>query len=204
MKKLIKSSRNIDEVISDKVWEIADRYNTSRPVSGDWATEIVHEQRAIAEELGISMREAKQLMIDELGFEEDHFVKASKSIRNRRRIVASSANDYTDHYFKKLNRHKFSVYTKYNDDADNFQCVIEEVHPYDEGEYYWIKKNMPSAAMLIKGSKRVGYIELREWDDDAYEEYNGNEKAFIKDLVDYMCEELIGYNKNVKSQMSYD
>ena len=55
----------------DKLNEIADRYITSKPVSGDWNSERDHEQAAIAEEIGISMDEAKCAMIEELGFSEE-------------------------------------------------------------------------------------------------------------------------------------
>ena len=57
----------------DKLWEIAERYNTSKPVSGDWSTETEHELNAISEELGISKYSAKYLMISRLGFSEDMF-----------------------------------------------------------------------------------------------------------------------------------
>jgi len=57
----------------DKLWEIADRYNTSKPVSGNWDTETEHELNAISKELGISKQEAKQLMIKELGFDDSMF-----------------------------------------------------------------------------------------------------------------------------------
>ena len=57
----------------DKLWEIADRYNTSKPVSGNWDTETEHELNAISKELGISKQEAKDLMIKELGFDNDMF-----------------------------------------------------------------------------------------------------------------------------------
>lgn len=71
----------------DKLWEIADRYNTSKPVSGNWDTETEHQLNATAKELGISKQEAKQLMIDELGFPEEEFknIKSSftpEKIRN--------------------------------------------------------------------------------------------------------------------------
>lgn len=61
------------EIDYDKLWEIAERYNTSKPVSGDWSTETAHEQQAIADELNISPAKAKKLMIDELGFDESMF-----------------------------------------------------------------------------------------------------------------------------------
>ena len=61
------------EVDLDKLWEIADRYNSSSPLSGDWDSETDHEMNAISKELGVSKDKAKQLMIDELGFDEDMF-----------------------------------------------------------------------------------------------------------------------------------
>lgn len=68
----IKASKLTDEQ-KEKVWEIADSYTTSNPKSGDWDNETEAEQKEIAEALGISLDEAKQVMIDELGFEEDMF-----------------------------------------------------------------------------------------------------------------------------------
>lgn len=50
----------------DKLWEISDRYVGDTPLSGDWSTELIHEQKAISDELGVSMDTAKQLMIDHL------------------------------------------------------------------------------------------------------------------------------------------
>lgn len=52
----------------EKLYELADRYTTTDPVSGDWNSETAHEQQAIADEFGITLEEAKQLMIDYLGF----------------------------------------------------------------------------------------------------------------------------------------
>lgn len=61
------------EIDMDKLYSIADRYTTTDPVSGDWSTEAIHEQKAIADEFGISMDEAKDIMITELGFSPDDF-----------------------------------------------------------------------------------------------------------------------------------
>ena len=68
----IKASKLTDEQ-KEKIWEIAETYVTSNPKSGDWATETKAEQKEIAEALGISLEEAKQIMIDELDFPEDEF-----------------------------------------------------------------------------------------------------------------------------------
>lgn len=68
----IKASKLTDEQ-KEKIWEIVETYTTSNPKSGDWATETKAEQKEIAEALGISLEEAKQIMIDELDFPEDEF-----------------------------------------------------------------------------------------------------------------------------------
>ena len=70
----------------DKLYDIADRYNTSSPVSGSWNTETEHEQRAIANEFNIPLKAAKDVMINILGFEEEMF-KENKSFKNRKRYT---------------------------------------------------------------------------------------------------------------------
>ena len=64
-------SQNYTDSELEKVYEIADRYTMATPVSGSWDTELAHEQQAIANELNISMKDAKELMINHLGFSED-------------------------------------------------------------------------------------------------------------------------------------
>ena len=68
----IKASSLTDEE-RDELWEIADSYTVSSPKSGDWGTETAAEQQEIADHFGISMEDAKQIMIDELGFDESDF-----------------------------------------------------------------------------------------------------------------------------------
>ena len=81
--KLLKKE-SLEDANLDKLYRIADRYSASRPVSGDWDTETVHEQRAIAKGLGISMKEAKQVMINQLGFTEEMFNEAfSTRLKNK-------------------------------------------------------------------------------------------------------------------------
>lgn len=60
----------IDE---DKMYEIAERYNSSEPVSGDWNTELDHEIATIQKEFGLSKSEAKDAMKKYLGFTDDDF-----------------------------------------------------------------------------------------------------------------------------------
>lgn len=72
------SIRLTDEQMA-QVDEIADRYCTSRPVSGDWDTEVEHQAYAIADALDISIDEAKTIMKDYLGFTDEQFKDGSVS-----------------------------------------------------------------------------------------------------------------------------
>lgn len=92
--KLLKKE-SLEDANLDKLYRIADRYSVSRPVSGDWDTETVHEQHAIAKGLGISMKEAKQVMIDQLGFTEDMFVE-SFSVRLKNKIDSLNEAEMSD------------------------------------------------------------------------------------------------------------
>jgi len=71
----VKASIELTDEQKAKVDEIADKYVTSNPVSGDWDTETAAEQKEISKALGVSADEAKKIMIDYLGFEEDMFEK---------------------------------------------------------------------------------------------------------------------------------
>ena len=125
------------------------------------------------------------------------------SEKSKKSVRASADNSYTDRYKIKIGRQEFSVYTKYFDDPDNFQCQITEIHPYDNANYYWIKKDQPASASVIKNGKRVGRIEVREYDDEAADEYNYAGEQFNRDIVAYLCEELRGYNREVEPQIDH-
>lgn len=80
----------------DKLWEISDRYTGDTPLSGSWATELEHEQKAIADELGISMDEAKHLMIEHLEIPLDAFnhpLAASTKITADEELVEDSPSN---------------------------------------------------------------------------------------------------------------
>ena len=82
MGKNINCSFDVYTIDDDKLMDIIDKYNgTSYPVSGDWDTETAHEQQAIADAFGISLDDAKKVMICRLGFpEDDKFIDASTAI----------------------------------------------------------------------------------------------------------------------------
>ena len=117
-----------------------------------------------------------------------------------KRYIKSSkiTDDYTDHYNVKYDWVKFSVYTKYADDPEMFQCQITELHPYDDAEYAWVKKDSPTDATVYKNGKPYGHIEVREWDEEAEQEYKGNIQKFINEMVKHLCYELRKFNRDVK------
>lgn len=69
----VKASIELTDEQQAELETIAEKYTTSNPVSGDWDTETASEQKDISDAFGISMDDAKQVMIDYLGFEEDMF-----------------------------------------------------------------------------------------------------------------------------------
>lgn len=62
-----------DNIDLDALMDIADRYVTSSPISGSWDTELDHELHAIMDRFNISEDEAKEVMIDKLGFDASDF-----------------------------------------------------------------------------------------------------------------------------------
>lgn len=130
-------------------------------------------------------------------------IKSSKMSSSSKQKITSSRNDYTDTYRVRIGNQEFRVYAKYLDDPDNFQCQISEIHPYDNANYYWIQKDQPASASVIKNGKRVGRIEVREYDDEAADEYNDEGERFNRDIVAYLCEELRGYNKNIEPMIDH-
>ena len=73
----IEATEEIDDATREALWDIADRYVTSDPISGDWTTETQHEMQAIQEELGVDEATAKRYMIEVLGFTPEEFEAAS-------------------------------------------------------------------------------------------------------------------------------
>ena len=122
----------------------------------------------------------------------------------KRYIRSSRTNDYTDHYTLTREGVKFSIYTKYADDPEMFQCQISELHPYDDADYAWVKKDSSADATVYKKGRPYGHIEIREWDEDAEDEYNGNSDRFIRDSINYLCGELRSFNRNVKPEMVHN
>ena len=108
----------------DKLYDIADRYNTSSPVSGNWSTETEHEQQAIADAFNISLEAAKKVMINVLGLDDQDFNKS-----NMTTPVTNHDNDYIKigkaiaNYYEEISfdRNGIIIYT------DNKKALYKEI-----------------------------------------------------------------------------
>jgi len=126
-------------------------------------------------------------------------IRSSQKIR-KKTIKASSTNGYTDYHTYNRGGTKFSIHSKQLDDPYKFECAIEEIHPYDDADYYWVKKGSSLKADLIKNGRKVGDIFLDPYDDELYE----TPEEYVDDMIDYMCVELKNLNKEIKPRMMYD
>lgn len=88
--------------LDDKIWEIADRYSASSPLSGDWSNESAHELAEIMKETGLSEGHAKAKMIELLGFD-PHEVYALEPLDASTSVQAADASSgIGEEYIQKL------------------------------------------------------------------------------------------------------
>lgn len=120
----IKSAEVIDDATKEALWDIADRYVTSHPVSGDWSTETQHELQAIQDELGVDEATAQRYMIEVLGFSPEEFEAGS-----------TREDKVTQDVLDVLAKHGYDISTEA---AQNIASAAAEYicMYYDEGEEY--------------------------------------------------------------------
>lgn len=142
-----KSDSNKKKAIDeDKLYEIADRYNSSEPVSGDWNTELDHEIATIQKEFGLSKSEAKDAMKKYLGFTDDDFADDEPELNSKelRKVLNKNGVDAKRENAKMLSssdmRSKAIDSLELRDilhvdtaDADNFRAYT--IEKWKDGEY---------------------------------------------------------------------
>ena len=126
---------DISQIDDDELFDIAENYNTSNPVSGDWDTETLHEQQAIADHFDISLEEAKQLMIDRLGFSDEDFKAVTSSTE-----LDDADSDYTMLRTKQVPDSDgfMTDYTLYEDSlTGEYVCVFgdKDTHLPEDGYF---------------------------------------------------------------------
>lgn len=118
-------------------------------------------------------------------------------------MIEASTYDYTDSWVERVDNYRYSIRSKYTDDPYNFQCYITEIHPYDDADYCWIRKDMPNSASVYKNGRKIDTIPLADW-DDYEEEYEGDAQDFIHNMVVVLCEELRECNRDIKPVMVHN
>ena len=122
-----------------------------------------------------------------------------KLIRSSTEVKAARSSDYDDHIFYERNNQEFSVYTKFADDPDNFQCQISEVHPYDLAEYTSATKDSPVGVTFYRNGRRVGQMRVPEYFEDDYEDAT----EYVNEVIDRICVELMHRNADVEPRIDH-
>lgn len=146
-------SLELDPEEEELLYEIAERYNTSTPVSGDWDTETEHEMHAIMDELDCDEHDAKWIMKQYLGFEDDMFACTA--------VESAVSDEFADRYKPSatfisewLAEHEQA----YSDVCDYFGCSIEE----DVADY-------------ANADQLIDWISEHEWLSEDFSNYFGYE-----------------------------
>lgn len=125
----------------------------------------------------------------------------------KKMITAGSGNRYDNHlniYYKKQ---KFHVNIDfYDSNADVFRMprfAIQEVHPYDDAEYTWAKKDDTNSnrVMYIRNGKVVDTSTLWSYEPDDYE---NDPDDYVSDILDNIAAELYDMNQDVKPIMVHN
>lgn len=115
---------------------------------------------------------------------------------------AYPVDDLTESYHS-FNWHgqvKISVHDNDPKWPDEYVCQVSEIHPYDDADYAWAKKDSPVSAKIIQNKKVIDTIQLPEWDDDSFEDEN----EYYNDVIDMMARAIRKINKNVKSKIIHN
>lgn len=179
----IMSTADLSIEDQEKLYEIADRYVGSEPVSGNWTTEAIHEQEAIADEFGVSLEEAKQMMIEYLGFTDDMFVVESAANEKYDEVtydvVEASTDDdnYQADYVDRLEQ-DLDTWSQ----EDKFSDVIESINYEDDANNLY---------MTVTADKQVNTYTI------PFEDLSFDYDNISKDK-DYILESVIADLNKIK------
>lgn len=127
-----------------------------------------------------------------------------KWIKSSQTISATTADDYDRYFTYNRGGQKFSGYIKYEDDPDNLQFTLSEVHPYDDAEYTWAKKDSPVEIKLIKdghivGSLKQSALDFPEYDEEDYE----SPEEYVDTVIDITANVLRQMNRDIEPRMMH-
>lgn len=120
--------------------------------------------------------------------------------------IESNLNDITRpvtesyHSFTWRGQIKIAVHDNDPSWPGEYVCQVSEIHPYDDADYAWAKKDGPASAKIIQNGKTVKTINLPEWDEDAFE----TEDEYYDLVVDIMVNAIRGINKSISSRVLHN
>lgn len=77
------TSLETEDDFIDELYDLAERYNSSSPVSGSWSTETRHEMKAISRHFNIPLEVAKKIMIKILGFPKEEIESLKETFEDK-------------------------------------------------------------------------------------------------------------------------
>ena len=117
-----------------------------------------------------------------------------------KRYIRSSEGTADNGYreVKKFNQ-VYHVHTRFANDPEEFECTIEESHPMDLQDYYWISMDSPLSytATVYRGSKPIDVVSLPTWSEGKYID----ESDYVEGVIHVMCKILRNYNKTLEPEI---
>ena len=121
-------------------------------------------------------------------------------IRSSQSVRAASANYYDDTFDYYHGRQKFFGRIKYEDDPDNLQFQLHEVHPYDLSEdYAWATKDSPANIRIIQHGKTIDNVSVPDYIEDDWDDPND----YVNDVIDRAAVALLQVNRDVEPQIDH-
>ena len=143
----------------DDLWNIADSFVASQPVSGEWATETAAEQQYIADHFDCSLEQAKQYMINYLGFEPDDTGFKSDSVESSEDVKSVEKLD--------PNVPTYDVVEAADDDEDDEYDDDEDDADDEDDRQLYIDQLSDKLNTWAADSSEIDSILLDDGDDDV-------------------------------------
>ena len=120
----------------------------------------------------------------------------------KRVISAASFNSQVTHYSNRIVKNqKFSIHQNFPKDPNNLKADISEVHPYDEADYAWARIGSKGhmQVQFIRNGKVFDTMQFAYFDEDYHDP-----EAYINDVINTVCEDLLDFNKDVEPVMVHN
>jgi len=165
----IQADEEIDEETLDAIWDIANRYVTSYPVSGDWETETPHAMHAIMDELGVDEATAQRYMIEGLGYSPEEFESMNKQAKVEKEVldvlakhgydISTEAARYLANaatmYILEWPEGEYDAETWFNDTKTNYPEELEYLKYPEEIESACNTTGMPAAVTQLDDVDKI-------------------------------------------------